>query len=263
MQKYNDLLKQTKTTNEFHDGVIFVGTFLNHDNEKLYNQMLEFSQNKPLVYFSPIEDINLSQNAKYFCKYEIASEEAVFSLMCKFLTKNLTSKISDFVDELDIGYISAESNIGEEEIEKLNEIFKSCKNITLILGKDVFFHKSIENIIKLISVLTNFSNISILSDIKSNINEILIPDIIEELESFDGIMIYEANKNENFLIGSAQFAQIAKIKQNEKIQIITKDTTYHKTFILDENLKGTIGILYTTNSNTYRYKSAKILKENS
>jgi hypothetical protein len=59
------------------------------------------------------------------------------------------------------------------------------------------------------------------------------------------------------LIGSAQFARAAKVKNGQKIAIENQN----REFRLDAKLKGTIALMASdTNEDSYRYKVVKITK---
>ena len=44
--------------------------------------------------------------------YKVASEEAILALIFNFFAKNLPKEQKEFLENLDIGYLSAESSAG-------------------------------------------------------------------------------------------------------------------------------------------------------
>jgi NADH-quinone oxidoreductase subunit G len=109
------------------------------------------------------------------------------------------------------------------------------------------------------------------------------PDEIEEIDTFNGVVIYRCeplhqfNKNtakslllqtNNSLRGSANFALSAKIKDNDKIKIIYEGQELVKKFKMDRTIKGTIALCPTFDdefannaiSSKYRFKQVKIIK---
>jgi polyribonucleotide nucleotidyltransferase len=96
----------------------------------------------------PIEDTNIQNIVTKFLKYEPGSEEAILAMLLELFSKDkeLPSEIKEFNDELDIGYLSAESSVSEEEIESIKQEFWKRKRFTLVVGEDIFNHERVENI---------------------------------------------------------------------------------------------------------------------
>ena len=141
----------------------------------------------------------------------------------------------------------------------------------MIIGDDLLEHKRIENIIKLLALIkkyTNFELIVLNEDLEKKINSCTNFDLeeIEELKSFNGTLVYkliDENQNDE-LIASKTFANIAKVANGDEIYINSKDEKIKRTLKVDETLNGTIAILKIKNSNDifngYRYKQVKIEK---
>ena len=53
---------------------------------------------------------------------------------------------------------------------------------------------------------------------------------------------------------------VAKIQNNDKVIIKTKNLNLEKTFILDENLKGTVALLGIDEVLDYNFELARIIK---
>jgi len=79
----------------------------------------------------------------------------------------------------------------------------------------------------------------------------------EELESFDGTVLYRCNPGKQFnaqtarcrlleeeavLRGSGQFASAAGLKDGDRVRFVQDGLEYERTFRLDENLKGTVAL---------------------
>ena len=71
-------------------------------------------------------------------------------------------KTRKFIDDLDLGYISAESSAGEEEFEEAYENYLEANNKLLIIGDDLLEHKRIENIIKLLALIKKYTNFELI-----------------------------------------------------------------------------------------------------
>ena len=100
---------------------------------------------------------------------------------------------------------------------------------------------------------------------------------VAELPEFNGVVVYHANPvlqfnaytakttelpKENYLRGSKQFAIAAKVKDGESVVLDFGDMKIERIFKLDENLKGTVAINPTFDTqikpNRYRFEKTKI-----
>ncbi|WP_309499367.1 hypothetical protein [Sulfurovum sp.] len=116
------------------------------------------------VYMHPIEDGVLQPSITQFVKYEAGSEEGVAALLAYTLLENkeLPQEIKDSLEGFDIGYLSAESNVGEEELESIYELIGGKTTISLILGSDVYTHPKAGQIAKLTALLELYAGVNVL-----------------------------------------------------------------------------------------------------
>ena len=177
--------------------------------------------------------------------YEPLAEEAVIALIVKELTYNIAdNKTKEFFDEMDDGYLYSESNFDEFDIETIKNSLTD--NNKLILGRDIYLHPKKENILKLANLL-KLVNFEVDGIDDNNFDE------IDELDTFDGAVVYVADGDENSIIVSPQF-KIANKITTESIKV----DGVSKNIILDENLKGVFGIIFEENYNQYPFKRVKI-----
>jgi len=240
-----------------NDLVIVVGTMLSLDNKELFNDL----KDSKVALISVLEDLALMEKVEFFSRYEAGSEEGVVAILAKELLKDkeLPLENKKYFDELDEGYISAETNIGEEELEELYEMIQKASSPIIIFGKDVFLNPRIENISKFINLVAKYTDIEVkcLGELKQS--EISSLEDIEELNSFDGTVIFEYNSDEknDFLVGSVQFGVAAKVQDGQAIVVENQN----REFKLDKKLKGTIALMANEiDENSYRFKVAKITK---
>ncbi len=220
---------------------------------------------KDTIYMHPVQ---IEQNAKYL-KYEAGSEEGVALLLLDALVNksSLDSQLSNFIDELDIGYLSAESSISEEELEDLANLVSGSESVTLVVGSDIYTHESCENIAKVLATIAKFSSVKV-SAIDANLEteqDSLDTKLTEpsQLPSYDGIVVYSVKSSANLLLGSSQFAMAAKVKDGDIVSFNINEKSYTKEFKLDKNLKGTIAINQTEDLeilSSYRFKRIQINK---
>ncbi|MEA3513612.1 MAG: 2Fe-2S iron-sulfur cluster-binding protein [Campylobacterota bacterium] len=155
-----------KTVNE-SDVVIMLGTRIARDNPVVkYNvNMAIKKQRAEFIYMHPIDDVNLQNKYTQYVKYEVGSEEAVLAMLASYLLKennDLESSIKEYLDNLDIGHLSGESSVGEEEYEEILQKLIRKKNKTLIIGSDVYGHDRASDIAKLVGIIDKYSDFKVL-----------------------------------------------------------------------------------------------------
>jgi len=148
------------------DAIIVFGTRVKDDAPMVKNHiaMAVKREKARVIYMHPLEDSNIQNLISRFIKYEAGSEEGVAAMLLELLTrgKELPKELSDFIEELDIGNISGESSVSEEEIDAINLDFWKRKKYTLIVGSDIYNHPRVENIAKIIAAIEKFSNYSVI-----------------------------------------------------------------------------------------------------
>ena len=240
-----------------NDLVIVVGSVLSLDDKTL----LERYTGSKVALISVIEDTPVMDKVSFFIRYEARSEEGVIAILAKELLQNkdLPAEAKQYFDELDAGYVSAETNIGEEELEELHAMIQDSASPLIVFGKDLFLNPRVENISHFINLISKYSGLEVkcLEDIDKS--EATTLEEVKELESFDGTIVfqYDSKKDTNLLFGSAQFGVAAKIQNGQKIEVNNEK----REFVLDKKLKGTIALMPSEKvSDSYRYKVAKIIK---
>lgn len=106
-----------------------------------------------------VEDSRLSRVVSQNIRYEASSEEGVMALLVKTLASDVAPK--EWLSDLDEGYLSAETNVGEEELELLKRKAKRADKVTIVAGSDLFAHPQATNIAKMLGVL-RLSGINVL-----------------------------------------------------------------------------------------------------
>lgn len=252
------------------DFIISFGTFC--ENKQIKNS-IEEAVNKnsaKFIYMHPIDNANLKPFYSQLIKYEVGSEEGISSLLLNCFVKNSNPEIENFIENLDLGYISAESSAGEEEFEEAFELYLKATNKTLVIGNDILFHERLENIIKLLAIIKRYSDFNLIvldENLEENINactNFALEDL-EDLKSFNGTLVYKLIDDINSeLVISQTFANIAKVSDNNEVFVVSEDEKIKRIIKIDKDLHGTIGILKTKINedifNGYKYKQVKIEK---
>jgi NADH-quinone oxidoreductase subunit G len=175
---YQEFLKAYSSSSGYHifkgdlntlaasDVVISFGVWFQNESDEsttLIRQTLEEKKAK-FVYMHPIEDATLQSTVKQFIKYEVGSEEGVAALLAYVLLeeKELSQEIEDILEDFDIGYLSAESNVGEEELESMYSLMSDKTTVSLIIGSDLYMHPKAGQIAKLIALLEQYAGLNIL-----------------------------------------------------------------------------------------------------
>ena len=148
------------------DGIIIIGSMIATDNPAVRYAITTAAKHNgaKIIYAHPIEDSLMQNTITQFLKYEVGTEEGVMALLAKYLLENseLSSDEKMFFDSLDDGYLSAESNIAEEELSLMIKSLSRTKNRVLVLGNDLIAHKEAKNIAKLAAVIEKYTDISVL-----------------------------------------------------------------------------------------------------
>ena len=142
------------------------GTRINDDAPmvKYHINMASKHHKARIAYMHPIEDPDIQNIVTQFMKYEAGSEEGVAALLAKTLLeeKALPSEVSSYLNDLDIGNLSAESNIGEEELAEFRKSLRKKSGFTLVAGADLYHHPQSENIAKLLGLIEAYSDFEVL-----------------------------------------------------------------------------------------------------
>ena len=239
-----------------NDLVVVIGSMLSLDDKELF----ETIKDSKIALISVLEDLSLMGSVEFFSRYEAGSEEGVVAILVKEFLKdsNLPQEKKKYFDELDEGYISAETNIGEEEAEELHVMIQNASKPLIVFGRDIFLNSRVENISRFINLLKKYSSIEIKCLGKLKTDSLHVEEL-KELESFDGTVVFEYNSDENseFLIGSAQFGVAAKVQDGQLVTVKNQD----REFRLDKKLKGTIALMPSMiDENSYRFEVVKIIK---
>jgi len=146
--------------------IIVLGSRINNDAPlvKYAINMASKHHRARVIYMHPIEDSSMQNIITQFIKYDAQSEEGVVALLVETLLKDiqLPNKIRAILDELDIGNLSAETNIGEEELTKLNKsLIKKIGN-SLVVGSDLYSHPRAENMAKMLALLEKYAGLSVI-----------------------------------------------------------------------------------------------------
>ncbi|RAX54933.1 hypothetical protein CCY99_01965 [Helicobacter sp. 16-1353] len=208
----------------------------------------------------------LDVSTNLYIRYEAGTEEGVAALFLYEFYNGV--KLRNYINELDYGYLTSETNISEEEMLHLKGLLSQRRNPLLLIGSDFYIHPRNENIINIFSNLLNHSKLNIVllskdNNMAYNINTTNIAlEPIGNLPENNGCIIYVDYRleNEAILKISNEFARVWKVKNNDIIKIKFDDFDILVKCRLDDKFGGVIGILnYTKDIDCgYRYKQVII-----
>lgn len=190
------------------DFIITIGTRIATDNPAVRYALTEATKFRKadVVYMHTLEDALLNNVVKQFIKYEVGSEEGVLALLLKYLVQD---NLQTLTDSLDDGYLSAESNVGEEELERLVSMLQrkerlGQKKATLVVGEDLLSHAEAKNIAKIVGLIDRYSSFEVMI-VPSAINTLGVSLICELDEQAEGFVV-GYNERADFTIGAIEGA---------------------------------------------------------
>ena len=147
--------------------IIIMGSRVNDDAPlvKYSINMASKHHRARVAYMHPIEDSNISNIVTQFIKYDAGSEEGVSALLVDILLREIEvpNKIRAILNKLDIGNLSAETNIGEEELDDLAKSLNKKVGYSLVIGADLYSHPRAENIARLLALLEKYAGFNIVA----------------------------------------------------------------------------------------------------
>jgi NADH-quinone oxidoreductase subunit G len=200
------------------DAVIMIGSRIATDNPMVRYALRTASQHNgaKIVYAHPLEDALMKNTATQFMKYEAGSEEGVIALLANELLQNedIDESSRAFLDDLDLGYLEAESNIGDDELKLMSKSFARSANRVLVVGNDIFAHNRAKNIAKLIALIEKYTNFSLVV-VPTEVNTVGVSllcelDIDEDIPNVVGY-----NANGEFMMSASQESDLAMPALNQ------------------------------------------------
>ncbi len=193
-----DAIKQSDT-------VIVLGGRISTDNPAVRYAMTTAARHRgaKVVYMHPIEDELLQNVVTQYVKYEVGTEEGVVAMLAKTLLEgcDLADDVRGFLNELDEGYLCAESNVGDEEFSRIAKSCLRAKQKTIVIGSDVLAHKRAENIAKLCALIETHTEFSVVV-VAPSVNTAGVALICELDADIGGENIVGYNVEGDFTMGS-------------------------------------------------------------
>lgn len=201
------------------DAAIIIGSRIATDNPGVRYALTTAARHNgaKIVYAHPMEDVLMQNVITQFMKYEVGTEEGVMAVLAHAILADADLDESEkaFFDDLDLGYIYAETNIGDEELEDMMKSFARSKNRVLIIGNDVIAHECSANIAKLAALIEKYSNFCVVI-VPREINTLGVSLIntLDKDEDLENVVGYNANGS--FVISSLEGSDLAVPALNQQ-----------------------------------------------
>lgn len=192
------------------DAIICFGGRVSTDNPAVRYAMTTAARHNgaKVVYMHPLEDALMQNVITQYVKYEVGTEEGVAAMLAKTLLagSDLPEDIRSFFDELDEGYLCAESNVGDDEIERISKTMIRPKRKTLILGSDLLAHKRSANIARLAALIETYTDFAVVV-VPQKVNTVGVS-ILCDLDEDRGEPAVGYNAPGMFVMGSVEEADL-------------------------------------------------------
>ncbi|PUD39345.1 hypothetical protein C2R92_05380 [Helicobacter pylori] len=267
---------------EKSDLCVLFGGFSNaclNENERWILESINQSK-RPYALLRPLQDTRDLQENCLFASYEIHTEAAILALILRGILEQTSQLKGHVLEKIDVGYLSSEANMSEEELQELIALIVKAKKRALVLNREITKHANNAFLYTLLSGLQNYLEIlhipcndssatTAFYDSKDQewlletaLKESVLPfeselkdlESLERISEANGSFVYVSYKSLKTpkLSFSKQFKIANKIKHSKAVFQISNQTLECE---LEESphLKGLIAILEGAFFDTYPY----------
>ncbi|WP_187845987.1 hypothetical protein [Helicobacter pylori] len=267
---------------EKSDLCVLFGGFSNaclNENERWILESINQSK-RPYALLRPLQDTRDLQENCLFASYEIHTEAAILALILRGILEKTSSLKGHALENVDVGYLSSEANMSEEELQELIALVVKAKKRALVLNREITKHANNAFLYTLLSGLQNYLEILHIPCDDSNVTTAFYDSKDQEwlLETAlkEGVLPFESElkdlesleriseANGSFVYVSYKSLKTPKLSFSKQFKIANKIQHFKAKFqILDKtleceleespNLKGLIAILEGAFFDTYPY----------
>ncbi|GAA6980217.1 hypothetical protein ID0084_03440 [Helicobacter pylori] len=136
---------------------VLFGGFSNaclNENERLILENIN-QLKLPYALLRPLQDTRDLQENCLFASYEINTEAAVLTLILRGILEKTSRLKGHILEEVDVGYLSSEANMSEEELQELTALIIKAKKRVLVLNREITKHANNAFLYTLLSELQN------------------------------------------------------------------------------------------------------------
>ncbi|RKU93183.1 hypothetical protein DB721_06635 [Helicobacter pylori] len=267
---------------EKSDLCVLFGGFSNaclNENERWILESISHSK-RPYALLRPLQDTRDLQENCLFASYEIHTEAAILALILRGILEKTSSLKGHVLEKIDVGYLSSEANMSEEELQELIALIVKAKKRALVLNREITKHANNAFLYTLLSGLQNYLEILHIPCDDSNVTTAFYDSKDQEwlLETAlkEGVLPFESElkdlesleriseANGSFVYVSYKSLKTPKLSFSKQFKIANKIQHFKAKFqILDKtleceleespNLKGLIAILEGAFFDAYPY----------
>ncbi len=142
---------------EKSDLCVLFGGFSNaclNENERLILESIN-QLKLPYALLRPLQDTRDLQENCLFASYEIHTEAAVLALILRGILEQTSQLKGHVLEKIDVGYLSSEANMSEEELQELIALIVKAKKRVLVLNREITKHADNAFLYTLLSELQN------------------------------------------------------------------------------------------------------------
>ncbi|RVY31979.1 hypothetical protein [Helicobacter pylori] len=146
---------------EKSDLCVLFGGFSNaclNENERLILENIN-QLKLPYALLRPLQDTRDLQKNCLFASYEINTEAAVLALILRGILEKTSQLKGHVLEKVDVGYLSSEANMSEEELQELIALIIKAKKRALVLNREITKHADNAFLYTLLSGLQNYLEI--------------------------------------------------------------------------------------------------------
>ncbi|GAA7248131.1 hypothetical protein HpBGD82_08580 [Helicobacter pylori] len=146
---------------EKSDLCVLFGGFSNaclNENERLILGSINQSK-RPYALLRPLQDTRDLQENCLFASYEIHTEAAILALILRGILEQTSRLKGHVLEKIDVGYLSSEANMSEEELQELIVLIVKAKKRVLVLNREITKHADSAFLYTLLSELQNYLEI--------------------------------------------------------------------------------------------------------
>ncbi|MUU26103.1 hypothetical protein [Helicobacter pylori] len=146
---------------EKSDLCVLFGGFSNaclNENERWILGSINQSK-RPYALLRPLQDTRDLQENCLFASYEIHTEAAILALILRGILEKTSQLKGHALENVDVGYLSSEANMSEEELQELIALIVKAKKRALVLNREITKHANNAFLYTLLSGLQNYLEI--------------------------------------------------------------------------------------------------------
>ncbi|MFP6111287.1 hypothetical protein ACLGBD_05005 [Helicobacter pylori] len=155
------LSKDSLNLLEKSDLFVLFGGFSNaclNENERWILGSINQSK-RPYALLRPLQDTRDLQENCLFASYEIHTEAAILALILRGILEQTSQLKGHVLEKVDVGYLSSEANMSEEELQELIALIVKAKKRVLVLNREITKHADNAFLYTLLSELQNYLEI--------------------------------------------------------------------------------------------------------